>query len=311
MISNSEKHFFKAFGLTIQAPIIVRGLIAIEPVEEPDIVISFGEIDTYPELKITKVKRKGLTATFGMFNDDTNDSYMIWEDLINFRLTDGKTMLIETNETDIDFLSLFIVSEPLGILLFQRGDILLHASAVRLPNGDGIVFMGEPGAGKSTTAAAFVKAGCNIISDDLVAIRIIDEKPYLIPSFPQIKLWKNSVEGLGFEYDEVERIVEGTNKYAYEDKDRFIIIPIKFSKIFILGEKENTLINKIYTPLELLKYHPLPHQIFEISQSIKDYYEKSVTIGLNIEIEKKRKITKFSDLYKFIDKLLENISPQK
>jgi hypothetical protein len=236
---------------------------------------------------------------------------MIWEDLINFRLTDGKTMIIDTIETDIDFLSLFIVSEPLGILLFQRGDILLHASAVRLPNGDGIVFMGEPGAGKSTTAAAFVKAGCNIISDDLVAIRIIDEKPYLIPSFPQIKLWKKSVEGLGYSYDEVEQIVEGTNKFAYEDKDGFINLPIKFSKIFILGEKENTLINKIYTPLELLKYHPLPHQIFEISQSIKDYYEKSVTIGLNIEIEKKRKITKFSDLYKFIDKLLENISPQK
>jgi hypothetical protein len=307
MISNNDKFYFKAFGLTIQSPIPVRGLIPIAFVENSDINIIFEKIEPYPELKLTKVNRKGLTATFGMFNENTNDAYMVWENQINFRLIEGKTMIVDTTETDLDFLSLFIVSEPLGILLFQRGDILLHASAIQLPNGEGIVFMGEPGAGKSTTAAAFVKVGCKIISDDLVAIRLIDNKPFLIPSFPQIKLWKESVEGLGYDYDEVEQIVEGANKFAYENKDGFLNLPIVFSKIYILGEKENTVINKIYTPLELLKYHPLPHQIFEISQSIKDYFEKSVTIGLNIEIEKKRKINKFIDLNKFTKQFLKLI----
>lgn len=309
MINNNEKIYFKAFGLNIQSPIPIRGLIPIEPVEKADIVVRFEKIETYPELKITKVKRKGLTATFGMFNDDTNDAYMVWENQINFRLIDGKTMLVDSSETDLDFLSLFIVSEPLGILLFQRGDILLHASAIKLPNGDGIVFMGEPGAGKSTTAAAFVKAGCNIISDDLVAIRLIDDKPYLVPSFPQIKLWKKSVEGLGFGYDEVERIVEGTDKYAFENRNFFDIPPILLSKIFVLGDEVEGKLNKIYAPIQILKYHALPHQIFEVGTSVKNYHLKSKIVGEKVQIIKKKPFTSFLDLENFTENLLENVAP--
>ncbi len=293
-------HYFKAFGLTIQAPILVRGLIHIEPVAEPDITIIFNKIEEYPLLNITKVKRKGLTATFGMYNNDTSDSYMVWENQINFRLIEGKTMIVDTQETDLDFLSLFIVSEPLGILLFQRGDILLHASAIKLPNGDGIVFMGEPGAGKSTTAAAFVKAGCNIISDDLVAIRIIDQKPYLIPSFPQIKLWKKSVEGLGYSYDEVERIVEGANKFAYYGEDNFDDTPVLLQKIFILGAENEGLISPIETPIELLKHFALPEQLVERGLSLKQYFKKTSKIIGQIVIDEKFKMANFTVLSEFL-----------
>ncbi len=304
MINNNDKYYFKAFGLTIQSPIPIRGLISIEKIECPDIFVSFEKIENYPELKLTKVKRKGLTATFGMFNDDTNDSYMVWENQIKFRLIDGKTMIVDTQETDLDFLSLFIVSEPLGILLFQRGDILLHASAIKLPNGDGIVFMGEPGAGKSTTAAAFVKAGCNIISDDLVSIRIIDHKPYLIPSFPQIKLWKKSVEGLGYSYDEVERIVEGTNKFAYASETVFDIKPVLLIKIYILGADTEGIISPIETPIEILKYFALPEQLLEKGIALKNYFIQTSQISGQIDIVEKSKMENFENLLNFTNTFL-------
>jgi hypothetical protein len=301
MFQSNQSYYFKAFGLSIQSPIPVRGLIAIEEVTEPDIVIRFEKIMEYPELKITKVKRKGLTATFGMFNDNTNDAYMIWENQINFRLIDGKSMIIETEENDLDFLSLFIVSEPLGILLFQRGDILLHASAVKLPNGDGIVFMGEPGAGKSTTAAAFVKAGCNIISDDLVDIRLINGKPFLIPSFPQIKLWKKSVEGLGYSYNEVERIVEGADKFAYFNENDFDLAPISLKKIFVLGAESDVQLNPIEIPIELLKYFALPEQLLYKGLPLKSHFENSKIISLTISIESRTKLKNFEELNEFLE----------
>lgn len=309
MINNSEKYYFKAFGLSILSPIPIRGLIKIEPVSDPDINILFEKIEKYPELHITKVKRKGLTATFGMFNEDTNDAYMIWENQINFRLTEGKTMIIDSAEIDLDFLSLFIVSEPLGILLFQRGDILLHASAIKLPNGDGIVFMGEPGAGKSTTAAAFVKAGCNIISDDLVAIRLIDGIPYLIPSFPQIKLWKKSVEGLGYSYDEVERIVEGANKFAYFNESDFELAPVLFKKVFVLGAESDKIVSEILTPIELLKHFALPEQLMEKGNGPKNHFEKTTKFSNLITIYEKPKMQNFDELKDFLDAILyENAS---
>lgn len=304
MINNNEKYYFKAFGLSILSPIPIRGLITIEPVSDPDIMILFEKIEKYPDLQITKVNRKGLTATFGMFENNTNDAYMVWENQINFRLIEGKTMIIDSAETDLGFLSLFIVSEPLGILLFQRGDILLHASAVKLPNGDGIVFMGEPGAGKSTTAAAFVKAGCNIISDDLVAIRLIDEIPYLIPSFPQIKLWKKSVEGLGYSYDEVERIVEGANKFAYESKYNFDESKVLLKKIYILGALENVKVKQIHVPIELLKYYALPEQLLKKGKSLKLHFLNSNTIAEKIIIENIKSFANYLDLSKFVSNYL-------
>jgi hypothetical protein len=306
MINSNKTFYFKAFGLTIQSPIPVRGLIPIAFVENPDINIIFERIESYPQLKLTKVNRKGLTATFGMFNEDTNDAYMVWENQINFRLIDGKTMIVDTIETDLDFLSLFIVSEPLGILLFQRGDILLHASAIQLPNGDGIVFMGEPGAGKSTTAAAFVKAGCNIISDDLVAIRLIDNKPFLIPSFPQIKLWKKSVDGLGYSYDDVERIVEGTNKFAYYNENKLIESPIQLKNIFVLGAEQTGLINQIQYPIEFLKYFALPEQLLEKGNPLKNHFEKSKIVAQNITIEGKQKMKSFAELIEFTNLVCNN-----
>lgn len=304
MINNSEKYYFKAFGLSIQSPIPIRGLIPIEPVATSDIIIRFEKIENYPELHITKVKRKGLIATFGMFKNDPNDAYMVWENQINFRLIGGNTMIVDSTVTDLDFLSLFIVSEPLGILLFQKGDILLHASAVKLPNGDGIVFMGEPGAGKSTTAAAFVKAGCNIISDDLVAIRLIDDKPYLIPSFPQIKLWKKSIEGLGYSYDKVERIVEGANKFAYYNDADFDFTPIILKKIFVLGAEKEDIVNEILTPIELLKHFALPEQLMEKGVGPKNHFEKTTQFSHLITIYEKPKMKNFSELKEFLQDLL-------
>jgi hypothetical protein len=303
MIKTSQTYFYKAFGLTIQAPIPIRGLISIEPIVETDINISFEKIEKYPTLHETKVKRKGLTATFGMYDHNTNDAYMIWENQINFRLTDGKTMVVDTAETDLDFLSLFIVSEPLGILLFQRGDILLHASAVKLPNGNGIVFMGEPGAGKSTTTAAFVKAGCQIISDDLVSLRLINDQPFLLPSFPQIKLWKRSVDGLGYAYNEnLERIVEGTNKYAYYNETGFDESPVLLTKIYVLGADSIGIIGEIHYPIELLKYFALPEQLAEKGKPLKRHFEKSKIIAKQITIEGKKKMETFEELNGFVFK---------
>ena len=82
---------------------------------------------------------------------------LFWDDEITFKLSNGNLMEVDTKQKDIDFLSLFIASEALGILLFQRGDLLLHGSAIRINGDSSIIFVGEPGMGKSTTAAALLK----------------------------------------------------------------------------------------------------------------------------------------------------------
>jgi hypothetical protein len=58
-------------------------------------------------------------------------------------------------------------------LLQLLGIVRLHAAAVELPRrqGDTILFHGEKGAGKSTLALAFGRAGARVLADDQVVLR--------------------------------------------------------------------------------------------------------------------------------------------
>lgn len=49
--------------------------------------------------------------------------------------------------------------------------LVLHAGAIRTPDGKVFVLPGVPEAGKSTLTAAFVAAGCDYLGDELTAIR--------------------------------------------------------------------------------------------------------------------------------------------
>jgi len=81
-----------------------------------------------------------------------------------------------------------ILGPIMGWLLFQRGLAVLHSSAVSIDNF-AIAFMGDKGAGKSTTAAAFLQAGADLITDDLLVIDMSsDQLPMIQPSFAQLKL---------------------------------------------------------------------------------------------------------------------------
>ena len=63
----------------------------------------------------------------------------------------------------------YLLGPVMGFVLRLHGVVCLHASAVAL--GDrAFAIAGLPGAGKSTTAAAFASAGFPVLSDDIVAL---------------------------------------------------------------------------------------------------------------------------------------------
>jgi hypothetical protein len=64
---------------------------------------------------------------------------------------------------------------------YLAGDLSLHGSAVRL-SSCAVVFVGEKGAGKSTTAMALVeRSGGEFLADDIVPIDWIGDTPVVLP----------------------------------------------------------------------------------------------------------------------------------
>jgi len=83
-----------------------------------------------------------------------------------------------------------------------RGVTCLHASAVAFEDRS-VAFVGQTGAGKSTTAAAFAQQGYGVISDDIVALVERAGALHVMPAYPHLCLWPESVKML---YDSPEAL---------------------------------------------------------------------------------------------------------
>ena len=111
----------------------------------------------------------------------------------------GKEISIYTNpKTNQLLLKRYIIGTVLAILLYQRGNLVLHASAIEI-NNRAIAFLGESGAGKSSIAAAFRSWGYGVISDDVSAIGFREDgTPIVYPGFPLLKLSAESAQQFGY-----------------------------------------------------------------------------------------------------------------
>ncbi len=92
------------------------------------------------------------------------------EFLINAQL--DEVVFVWTDPSQADVGILLVEGTVLAMVAALRGDCLLHASAVELPDGRALVIAGPSGAGKSTLATLLAIAGCRLIADDAVALRV-------------------------------------------------------------------------------------------------------------------------------------------
>lgn len=187
-------HKYYTYGLNINSEFPLPELL---PSDKGDNLYITKGLVTLPTLTPTSIFRQGKEAWFAQAD---NCAYLRWEGVANFKAEEGHTLIVEPLKKDLDpqFLNLYILSEALGIILYQKHFFLLHASAVKLNTGVG-VFIGTPGAGKSTIAAALATQDYTVIADDLVAIEITQNQDFqVLPAFPQIKIWPSAIAGLDY-----------------------------------------------------------------------------------------------------------------
>jgi len=293
-------HSYKAFGLKIFSEIELPELSIAEPCADFDLEIRIGSVEVSVPQK-TPIYRRGIRA--GFHQDEEGNLYIYWEGVANFKAVEGKLLIVSPLTDDPNLLSLFTVSEALGLILFQKGYFLLHASAVKVGD-EAWCFMGNPGAGKSTTAAAFVKAGCNLLSDDLTAIGFTDSgEPFIVPAYPQLKLWDNTVNGLDYKRSDLEPVSEGINKFSYQPKAEFLHEPVMLKEIFFLNKARNRKplerLPATKIPTETIKHFPLPNQLL-INEYLKNHFLQSFRCANNANMWSKRRPDGFTALENWV-----------
>lgn len=168
-------------GLTIQSEVPLPEVP--QATTEPDVVIRLGHVE----------KPLGDSDAERIYAVSREEFRVFWRGVGTFAIRHGREVTIEPDEgTEQAILRLYILGPTLGILLQQRGFLVLHASAVNI-NGVAVGFLGEKGWGKSTTAAALNARGHPLLADDVLAIRPdAMGRPMIEPGLPQFKLWPDS-----------------------------------------------------------------------------------------------------------------------
>jgi hypothetical protein len=112
---------------------------------------------------------------------------------------DGREILaLPAPGIDDSVLRPFITGSGLAVLFWQRGLLVLHASAVQV-DGAAAAFLGDPGAGKSSTAAAFQARGHAVLSDDVTVLDPNGCAPAVLPGPAQLKLFPKTAALFGME----------------------------------------------------------------------------------------------------------------
>jgi hypothetical protein len=138
-------------------------------------------------------------------------------------------------------LSLYFLGPVMGFLLRRRGITCLHASAVEF-NNQAVLFSGHGGYGKSTTAAALALRGTPVLADDIVPLELTNGSYWVIPGYPRICLWPDTVAQLLGDEDRLPRLTPGWEKrYLPLDGTRakFAEEKKKLGLIYLFGERSS------------------------------------------------------------------------
>lgn len=133
----------------------------------------------------------------------------------------------------------YLLGPVLGVLLRLRGTVCIHASAVAVANRV-VAFVGPAGAGKSTTAAIFARRGCAVLSDDIVALVDEGRTISVLPAYPHLCLWPDSVNKLYGSADYLPRFVSNWEKrYLALDRDelKFERRTLQLGTIYLLENR--------------------------------------------------------------------------
>jgi hypothetical protein len=144
------------------------------------------------------------------FDIQPGRQFMHWNAVGSFLIEDDDTVRIEPQDGVSDHLvSQAFLGLVMSLVLERRGILCLHASAVSV-NGRAAVFLGDKGAGKSTTSATMLSRGHVPVTDDLVAVDTTGEAPIIWPGFASMKLWPDTVDALALESSEEDRLIHPT-----------------------------------------------------------------------------------------------------
>jgi hypothetical protein len=240
---------YAMFGLAIRSELPLPELTTISCPYDVDVDIHIDALPAPPSFPqgATRFVRHSETTV-----------YLAWKDVGAFLVRGGTEIVCDPSpQVSAREFRCPLLGAVIGVLLHQRGLLTLHASAVSIA-GSAVAFLGGKGSGKSTMAAALQSRGHALLCDDVLAIELGEgggggveaekneavgvnpkkSRPLVLPAFPQIKLWPESAEALGYQNSALPTLSETTDKRALRSGVTMSPDRLPLRRIYLLEEGE-------------------------------------------------------------------------
>ncbi len=201
-------HSYRAYGLGIVSSLRLAGLLPTDTESFPvDVNLEGG---AQPDWATFGLKLPGrILSHLPESQDATDPSFVLTQhgnaECFHLSYSDGTRFVVDGSAhrvwgtfqppLSVDDLTTYFLGPVMGFLLRRRHITSLHASCVEIC-GRGIALSGDAGFGKSTTAAALALRGYPVLSEDIVPLRPSPDEILVVPGYPRICLWPDSVANL-------------------------------------------------------------------------------------------------------------------
>lgn len=128
----------------------------------------------------------------------------------------------------------FLLGTVFAALCYRRGLLPLHASCVRI-GGRAVALAGASGMGKSTLAAALMRRNHAVLADDVTVLETTAAGgPWVLPTFPRLRLRHDSMLRTGMPTDDADRGGPADDKYHLPIDTGFCAQPLPLAAVFHL-----------------------------------------------------------------------------
>lgn len=220
--------YYKVYNFSVQIPFAINELVAINPCV-PDIDIQEDKIQDNLESIITQGDFWAGAVTYQI---NEQDILLDIKNTAKYLIKNKKTVIIDRNQSVADSdIALYLLGTCFACIVMINGGFALHGSAIKM--GDScVIFTGDSGAGKSTTAARLIEKGYQLLADDVCVIAFDTEGEAIVyPAYPQLKLWDNSVEKLGYDKTILKTVSDNWQKFRLSTRNIYHDMPVKVSHI--------------------------------------------------------------------------------
>jgi hypothetical protein len=182
--------YYRAYGVTVASDLALPELGAVE-LQQPDLIVVGGP-DVADRSAWRWVARRPDDSAAPWLSIGVRDGarLLAFGGGIDFTVSEDVTTIVCHRNDGIPATTLrhLLIDQVVPLVLAQRGSLVLHGSACVLDEA-AVAFVGGPGTGKSSLAAALSRAGAAILADDAVRVDVDGGRASASLAYAGVRVW--------------------------------------------------------------------------------------------------------------------------